>query len=154
MKLKLILILFCLLLLIVSCQEKKEEDIKVSEISIPLVKDINLEKWKEEISKEPYSIEINSIKNPFITAKTYQFLTKKETVIPVELVGIINNKNKKLALLQDPTKKGYIVKEGDKLGESTIKEIGSNYILIEEVSENIFGQKAKKLRKIILKGER
>lgn len=151
MKIKLIFIFFCLLFSIAGCKEKKEEIVKKPVIKIPVIKDVELEKWKEEINKQSYAIDINSIKNPFITPKTYQLLAKKETVIPVELVGIMRIKNKKIALLQDPTKKGYLVKEGDKLGESTIKEIGNNYIIIEEVSENIFGQKTRKSRKIILK---
>jgi len=154
MKIKLIFIFFCLLLSIAGCKEKKEEIVKKPVTKIPVIKDVELEKWKEEINKQSYAIDINSIKNPFITPKTYQLLAKKETVIPVELVGIMRIKNKKIALLQDPTKKGYLVKEGDKLGESTIKEIGNNYIIIEEVSENIFGQKTRKSRKTILKEER
>ncbi len=153
MKLRLLFLIFSLLLL-TSCKEKKEEIIKKPTIPSPVIKDTELEKWKEEINKKSYSIDINSLKNPFITPRTYQVLAKKETAIPVELVGIVKAKNKKIALLQDPTKKGYIVKEGDKLGESTIKEIGNNYIVIEEVSENIFGQKIKNTRKIYLKEER
>ena len=153
MKLRLLFLIFSLLLL-TSCKEKKEEIIKKPTIPSPVIKDTELEKWKEEINKKSYSIDINSLKNPFITPRTYQVLAKKETAIPVELVGIVKAKNKKIALLQDPTKKGYIVKEGDKLGESTIKEIGNNYIVIEEVSENIFGQKIKNTRKIYLKEEK
>lgn len=150
MKIKRFLLLG-ILIFIIGCKEKSKEKIEMPVDKPSIVKDVELEKWKEEINKKPYVIDIEQIKNPFITPKTYQLLTKKETIIPVELVGIMKIKNKKIALLQDPTKKGYIVKEGDKLGESTIREIGNNYIIIEESSENIFGQKTKKLRKIILK---
>jgi len=148
------LLVLLILIIVTGCKEKAQEKTETPMVRSPAFKDIELEKWREEINRPAYSIDINQIKNPFITPKTYQLLTIKENTIPLILVGILKEKNKKLALLQDPTKKGYIVKEGDKLGESKIKEIGNNYIIIEEVSENIFGQKTKKLKKIILKEER
>jgi len=149
------LIVLSLILLLSSCKEKEKVVIEKPKPPKETLQDVDLEKWRAELNRPVYTIDNNQIKNPFITPKTYLALTKKESNIPVQLVGILKGRKKKMALLQDPTKKGYIVKEGDKLGESTIKEIGDNYIIIEEVSENIFGQKTKKVRKItLLKEER
>lgn len=142
--------LIILILLIYGCTFKKEEEKISIKKENQTYHDVELENWRKEFSKESYSIELDKIKNPFITPQMYKKLAQRESQIPLQLVGIIRSKNKKMALLQDPTKKGYIVKEGEKLGESTIKEIGDNYIIIEEISENIFGQKTKKVRKITL----
>ncbi len=143
-----------LILLINNC--KKAEEIKEERPrpKIPIVKDQELEKWKETLKKEVYTIDLQNLQNPFITPKTYKILTQKEETIPLELVGIVRKNGKKMALLQDPTKKGYILREGDKIGKATIKEIGNDYLIIEEISENLFGVKSKKTKKITLKKER
>lgn len=127
-----------------SCQKMDKESKGGPKRSILVVEDIELKKWREEINKEVYNIEVTKLENPFITPKTYKFLTKKETEIPLELVGILDKRNKKYALLQDPTKKGYIVKVGDKIGRAKIKEISLDYIVIEEEEEDLFGGITKK----------
>lgn len=150
---KLLLTLVCLILFN-SCQKEKEIKIEGPKPHTPLVRDVELEKWKESLKKESYTIETAKTPNPFISPKTYKVLAQKEETIPLELVGIIDRKGQKMALLQDSARKGYIVKRGDRLGHSYIKEIGNDYLIIEETVENIFGVKTKRLRKITLKKER
>ena len=148
-KFYLLLILFIIFL--ISCERAQKEKISAYKPSVIMMKDEELEKWKEEIKKEAFTIDLSQLQNPFITPKTYKLLSKKEELIPLELVGILNKGTIKYALLQDPAKKGYIVKRGDKVGKTIIKEISSEYIIIEEEEENIFGGITKKTRKITLK---
>lgn len=145
--------IFLITFFLPSCKKGEEVKEQIPQPKIPIIKDQELEKWKESIKKEVYSIDINTLQNPFMTPKTYKILTQKEETIPLELVGILKKNGKKMALLQDPTRKGYILKEGDKIGKATIKEIGQDYLIIEEFSENLFGVKSKKTKKITLKRE-
>jgi type IV pilus assembly protein PilP len=153
-KLIVLLSIFLITFFLHSCKKIEEVKDQTIQPKIPVIKDQELEKWKESIKKEVYSIDINNLQNPFMTPKTYKILTQKEETIPLELVGILKKNGKKMALLQDPTRKGYILKEGDKIGKATIKEIGTDYLIIEEISENLFGVKSKKTKKITLKKER
>lgn len=150
---KLLLTLVCLILFN-SCQKGKEIKVEGPKPHTPLVKDVELEKWRESLKRESYTIDIAKTPNPFISPKTYNILAQKEETIPLELVGILDKNGQKMALLQDSTRKGYIVKRGDRLGHSYIKEIGNDYLIIEETVENIFGVKTKRLRKITLKKEK
>ncbi|MFN3302050.1 MAG: pilus assembly protein PilP, partial [Patescibacteria group bacterium] len=143
--------LLLLLLIITGCKEIEQKSQVPQKVTTIVKKDEDLERWKEVVKKEAYIIDIKQLQNPFISPKTYKFLSKKEETIALELVGIVIKGNKKYALLQDATKKGYIVKVGDKLGNLTIKEISADNIIIEEVEENIFGGIEKRLRKINLK---
>ncbi|MFN3406703.1 MAG: pilus assembly protein PilP [Caldimicrobium sp.] len=145
------ILLVLLLLINTGCKETEKKSQFPKKATIIAKKDEELEKWKEVVKKETYIIDQTQLQNPFITPKTFKILAKKEETIALELVGILIKENKKFALLQDATKKGYIVKVGDKLGKSTIKEISDNYIIIEEIEENIFGGIEKKIRKITLK---
>lgn len=147
-------LIFSLVIAISGCEKTKEVKVETVRPPSAVVKDIELERWKASIQKEVYSIDINKTPNLFITPKTYKLLAQKEETIPVELVGIIDKKGKRMALLQDPARKGYIVKPGDKLGKSLIKEIGPDYLIIEDTIENNRGFKTKKTTKIILKKER
>lgn len=149
---KFYLLLAFSILILISCKKTYEEKISTSKPSVKVTQDEELEKWKEEMKKEVFIIDLSQLQNPFITPKTYKLLSKKEAFIPLELVGILNKGTIKYALLQDPAKKGYIVKRGDKVGKTIIKEISSEYIIIEEEEENIFGGITKKTRKITLKG--
>ncbi|MFN3504922.1 MAG: pilus assembly protein PilP [Caldimicrobium sp.] len=145
-------ILVLILIIFISGCKKIDKETQTLPRQTPVIKkDEELEKWREEVKKEVYTIDFAQLQNPFITPKTYKLLSKKEEFIALELVGILIKGNKKYALLQDATKKGYIVKVGDKLGKSTIKEISGDYILIEEWEENIFGSPSKKIKKITLK---
>lgn len=148
-----ILLLLSFTFLLLTCQkarEVKEEPIKPEPV---VIQDEELEKWKATLIKEIYTIDINKVPNPFMTSQTYKLLAQKEETIPLELVGIVQKKDRRIALLQDPTKKGFIVKVGDKLGTSLIKEIGPDYLIIEDTVANILGVKTKKTRKITLKKE-
>lgn len=147
-------LIFSLVIAISGCKKTKEVKEETVRPQPVVVQDVELERWKASMQKEVYSIDINQTPNPFITPKTYRLLTQKEETIPLELVGIIDKRGKRIALLQDPARKGYIVKPGDKLGKSLIKEIGPDYLIIEDTIENIFGVKTKKTRKITLKKER
>lgn len=143
--------IFMIILTLFGCKKFEKEERVTSKPVPAIVRDTELEKWREEIRKEVYTIDLTQLSNPFITPKTYKLLAKKEEVIPLELVGVLNKGGKKYALLQDPTKKGYIVKMGDRIGKSKIIEISSDYIIIEEIEENIFGEVMRKKRKISLK---
>ncbi len=138
--------------LTISCLKKEEK----VEIQIPskrgeVVSDVELKKWKEEIYKPSYRISLSNLKNPFFTTT---FMSQKEEHIPLELVGIINKRGEKWALIQDAARKGYILKVGSRLGSRKILDIGENYVLLEEEVEDIFGEKVKNIKKITLKKEK
>jgi len=152
--LKKITFLLGLTILLMACEKRVEEVREIKKIPPKPLQDLELEKWKEELQKPVYLLKLSELKNPFLTPKTPESLRKKEGPLPLQLVGIIKNHKIKIALLQDPSHRGYIVREGDKLGESTIREIGINYIVIEEVTEDLFGRKTRITRKIPLQEEK
>lgn len=139
------------ILIFSGCKKLEREKQIVSKPETFIIRDIELERWRGEINKEVYTIDTKELSNPFVNPKIYKALAKKEEAIPLEFVGVLIKGGKKYALLQDSTRKGYIVKVGDKIGRSKIKEISSDYIVIEEVEENIFGELVTKTRKISLK---
>lgn len=133
-------------------QEEKTQIQKVTKEEV--VKDIELEKWKEEVNRPSYQIVVSKLKNPFISFATFKALSQKEESIPLELVGIIEKKGEKWALIQDATRKGYILKKGSILGSRRVLDIGKDYVIIEEEVESIFGEKIKDIKKISLKREK
>jgi len=69
-------------------------------------------------------------------------------------VGILEKRGERIALLQDDTKKGYIVKSGTKIGNIEVLEIGKDYVIIEEEEINIYGERERNKRILPLKKEK
>ncbi len=144
-----ILITF-LILPIIGCKLRKEKKVIKENIKMSY-KDIELEKWKEELNKAPFFIDIKTLKNPFVFFNFYKKITTEESeVSPLSLVGIITKHNKKFALLQDSAKRGFIVKEHSRIGNVVVVEIGNNYVILEEKKKNIFGQEVIIRHKLVL----
>ncbi|MCS7232317.1 MAG: pilus assembly protein PilP [Elusimicrobiota bacterium] len=146
--------IFILGLIFTGCLKKEE---KTEMQPIPkkeIVQDLELEQWREEINKPSYRILVSNFKNPFISVATFKALSQKEESIPLELVGIIVKQGEKWALIQDATRKGYILKIGGKIGPRKIIDISKDYVVIEEEIEDIFGEKIKNIKKITLKKEK
>ena len=114
--------------------------------------DEELRNWQKEIKKRPFLIDVEKIPNPFLN-KFYKsgFLENKFLVFPFKLVGIIENKKEKLALLQDLDGKGYIVKVGSEIKGFVIIEIGADYILVKKEFLDIVGEKITQIKKIRLR---
>ena len=95
---------------------------------------------------------------PFIRLQKAQKPIKQEKLLPTQrlkfseitLKGIIWRKKDALALIEDSTGKGYILKKGDPLGTGYVKAIKQDRIVIEVSYTNIFGKKEKKLIEIVL----
>lgn len=132
-------------------QDTKHVNIKPD---APVGKDLDLERWREIIRRESYSIDISKTPNPFVPIKTPKTLKEQEEITPLELVGILIKDGDRYAILQDPLRRGYMVKKGDRLGNSLIKEIGVDYLICEEILQSENGKKIKRLRTITLKKER
>lgn len=148
------LLLLLLLLIVVGCSHKEETStIKIKGLNKPEEKeDIELKNWMEVLEKEPYKIDLTKLKNPFISPKVLkQVSTEEKTVF--KLVGILEKKGERLALLQDDNQKGYIVKPGSKIENIKVLKIGSNYVAIEEEKINIYGEREKSKKILYLKKE-
>ncbi len=154
---KAIIVIFLVFICInlTSCGKEEKAEIVVSHKKLK-IKDEELKKWKEEIEKPGYTIDLKKLKNPFVLLSVYakKVQTKEFKPLKLKLVGIIEKNGEKVALLQDPTNKGYIIKEGMFLGTGKVKEIGDNYIIIEEEKKDIFGREKKIIKKLILQKEK
>lgn len=147
MKIKVWLVSLVLICLLIGCDKKKEEPIspKIG-VNATLI-DKELETWKVELAKEPYIINSKEVKNPFIApvvGKTISY----ENVLSIRLVGIVDKQGKKLALIQDEGKMGYLVKPGSKIGNYRILKIEKNQILVEEEITDLYGNR-KKVQRVL-----
>ena len=140
MKFLLVIILICRLL---ECHYLYAKDISF---------DKELKNWQREIKKKPFLIDVEKIPNPFFN-KFYNknFLENNFFVFPFKLVGIIENKKEKLALLQDLDGTGYIAKVGSEIKGFVIIEIGADYILVKKEFLDIVGEKITQIKKIRLR---
>lgn len=149
---QLIIIFIGFLLIQCSRDQGKKSETNATE-PLTIVKDTKLEMWREIITKEPFTINVNELSNPFISPRIHSELAEKDQAIQLELVGIVEKDGRRVALLQDSLRKGYIVKAGDRLGESRIIKIGKNYIIIEEPTIDATGKKVFRRRTISLQKE-
>ena len=143
-----IIILF--ILIIVGCFHKEEEKTKIAKnfTKEEKIEDTELKNWIKALEEKSFKINISKLKNPFIDPEVLKLIIAKREKIPLELVGILEKEKERMALLQDNTKKGYIVKTGSKIGNIKVLEIGTDYVIIEEEEINIYGEKEKR-RKIL-----
>lgn len=150
------LAIFLLILFLISCSHKEEKKISVSK-DLPKkteIEDIELKNWEKSLEEKPYKIDISKLKNPFIAPEVLKSAMEKKEKIPLDLVGILEKKGEKIALLQDNTRKGYIAKVGTKIGNIQVLEIGKDYVIIEEEGINIYGETERNKRILHLKKER
>ncbi len=151
----LILILILIIPFLGGCKwKKRKRTVKKKENVV--FRDVELENWEAELNKKPYIINTKRLKNPFIFFDFYRRITsaKSGKISPLTLVGIIKKNNKKFALLQDNTKRGFIVKEHSRIGNAIVLKIGNNYIILEVTRKNIFGQIIKVKQKLVLGKEK
>ncbi|GEM_PF-4344689 len=95
---------------------------------------------------------------PFLRLQKTETLAKGEKLLPTQrlklseitLKGIIWKRKQALALIEDSTGKGYIVKKGDPLGPGYVKAIKKDRIVIETTYIDIFGERKKKFIEITL----
>ena len=148
-----IIILF--ILIIAGCFHKEEEKTKITKdfTKEEKIEDTELKNWIKALEEKSFKINISKLKNPFIDPEVLKLIIAKREKIPLELVGILEKEKEKerVALLQDNTKKGYIVKIGSKIGNIKVLEIGTDYVMIEEEEINIYGKKEKRRRILSLK---
>jgi len=150
------LAIFLLILILISCSHKEEKKESIPKI-LPKkaeIEDIELKNWTKSLEEKPYKINISKLKNPFIAPEILKLAMEKKEKIPLNLVGILEKKGERTALLQDKAKKGYIVKAGTKIGNIEILEIGKDYIIVEEEEINIYGEKEKNQIILLLKKEK
>jgi len=148
------IVLLFVLLGVIGCSHKEENKITTKGFTKRAEKeDIELKKWIKALEEKPYKINIQKLKNPFVSPEILKLVTARKEKIPLELVGILEKNGERIALLQDNTKKGYIVKTGNRIGNIAILEIGLDYVLIEEEEINIYGEKEKNKRILYLKKE-
>jgi len=149
-----IIIIILSILIIASCFHK-EEKTKIAKnfTKKEKMEDTELKNWIKALEEKSFKIDISKLKNPFIDPEIFKLIIIKREKIPLELVGILEKEKEKerMALLQDNTKKGYIVKTGSKIGNIKVLEIGTDYVIIEEEEINIYGEKEKRRRILPLK---
>lgn len=88
---------------------------------------------------------------PFIQISASKEYSRKVPLTPLQkyeisqlmLVAIIVTPEGNIALVEDSTGKGYFLKKGTEIGKNDgkVKQILKDKIIIEEVYEDIFGQK-------------
>ena len=150
-------IIIILFILIIAGCFHKEEKTKIAKdfTKEEKIEDTELKNWIKALEEKSFKINISKLKNPFIDPEVLKLITAKREKIPLELVGILEKEKEKekerIALLQDNTKKGYIVKTGSKIGNIKVLEIGTDYVIIEEEEINIYGEKEKRRRILPLK---
>ncbi len=154
MKIKYLISLLITSLLIVGCSKKEEKAIISLTEPSKKERDVELEEWEKVLEKQPYKVDVSKLKNPFIGPEILKEAIAKREKIPLELVGILEKNGEKLALLQDNTKKGYIVRKGSQIRNIKIIEIGPDYIIIEEEAFSIYGGIEKNRRILTLKKEK
>ena len=103
-----------------------------------------LSQWRKEINKKPYLLNLKKLENPFFGSVYKKYFRKEKEFQPFKLVGIVKKKGGNLALLQDHFSKGYIVREGSRVGNFFVIKVADNYILVEKEEYDIFGKKIKK----------
>ena len=147
-----IIIIILSILIIASCFHK-EEKTKIAKnfTKKEKMEDTELKNWIKALEEKSFKIDISKLKNPFIDPEIFKLIIIKREKIPLELVGILEKEKERVALLQDNTKKGYIVKTGSKIGNIKVLEIGTDYVIIEEEEINIYGEKEKRRRILPLK---
>lgn len=150
------LVIFLLILILISCsyKEEKKESAPKALPKKTEIEDIELKNWAKSLEEKPYKINISKLKNPFIAPEVLKSTMEKRGKIPLDLVGILEKRGERIALLQDNTKKGYIVKVGTKVGNIKVLEIGKDYVIIEEEETNIYGEKERNKRILPLKKEK
>jgi Tfp pilus assembly protein PilP len=80
----------------------------------------------------------NGNKDPFITSNTDEVTASKNEIenIPISelvLTGIMKGGMGEYAMVSTTTKKAFKLKVNDKLKDGSVKEIGDNFILLEQV---------------------
>jgi len=101
---------------------------------------------------------------PFISVRAIEDQSENEKEIltgmrlfepgQLNLVAITTGGPKPVALVQDSTGKGYIIKEGLEIGRrGVIKSIMPNIVTIEESFQNSAGQKRKRTIEMVLRKE-
>lgn len=145
-----------IILIIAGCFHKEEEKTKITKdfTKEEKIEDTELKNWIKALEEKSFKINISKLKNPFIDPEVLKLIIAKKEKIPLELVGILEKEKERIALLQDNTKKGYIVKTGSKIGNIKVVEIGTDYVMIEEEEINIYGEKEKNKRILPLKKDR
>ena len=148
-----IIIIILFILIIAGCFHKEEEKTKIAKnfTKEGKIEDTELKNWIKALEEKSFKINISKLKNPFIDPEVLKLIIAKREKIPLELVGILEKEKERVALLQDNTKKGYIVKTGSKIGNIKVLEIGTDYVIIEEEEINIYGEKEKRRRILPLK---
>lgn len=80
----------------------------------------------------PFIYNAKGRRDPFIP-----LLTKGDETTPslssLVLTGLIWNRNEKLAILEDPTGKGYPMRIGDRLGSATLVDIRDDSVVFKVV---------------------
>ncbi len=150
-----IAVLFLLIALLTGCS--KEEEKVATAKGIPKrteIKDVELKNWENILNQKGFKIDISKLKDPFITPKVLKIFSTKKEKIPLKLVGILQKGKEKMALLEDDTGKGYIVKPGTKIGNIKILKVEKNYVVIEEKGINIYGEIEISRRVLSLKEEK
>lgn len=146
-----IIIIILSILIIAGCFHKEEKTKIAKDFIKKKMEDTELKNWIKALEEKSFKIDISKLKNPFIDPEIFKLIITKREKIPLELVGILEKEKERMALLQDNTKKGYIVKTGSKIGNIKVLEIGTDYVMIEEEEINIYGEKEKRRRILPLK---
>jgi len=146
---------FLAVLLLAGCFQKEEKTSIVKKGGEEQkIEDTELKNWMKTLEEKSYKIDVSKLKNPFIAPETLKAFSEKKEKIPLELVGVLEKKGEKMALLEDNNKKGYIVKVGNKIGNIKILKIGKDYVIVEEEETNIYGEKEVRKRVLPLKKEK
>lgn len=133
---------------VLGCKKKVEEELKPKVAETRFV-DAEVEAWKEELARVPYSIDTKDLKNPFVGPVVGKTISYSE-VVSFRLVGVVEKGGERIALLQDEGRIGYSVKKGSIIGNYRIVDVKKDRVLLEEEVTDIYGNKKKITRVLLL----
>lgn len=138
--------------------ESKEESLKVAEALKELLASMNIKTftYRTEDRADPFL--------PFISEKVMQEVaeTKQEVLTGMRqfepgqltLVAIMFTENSPMAMVEDSSHKGYLVRKGTKIGRSgIISDILPNQIIIKQLSYSMTSKKKYKTVEMTLRKE-
>lgn len=124
-------------------EKKEEEPVKVAEKKEPEKKEEAEYAYNPAGKPDPFK--------PFIQLTPGKELSRTVPLTPLQkyeisqlkLVAIITSPEGNIALVEDATGKGYFLKKGTGIGrnDGRVKKILKDRVIVEEVYEDIFGQK-------------
>ena len=113
-----------------------------------------------EPAKEPYVYRADGRRDPFLnlvgTGPDAKVISRRGdgpagmTVAEISVRGVMQSRGALVAMIEGPDKKTYIVRQGDKLADGTIKSVTpQGLVVVQEVNDPLSLVKQREVRKLL-----